>query len=190
VAELVGARMATLVLVAGAALLAVGCGPSTTSSDPPAATVAPSPSSPVTASPGTTDPGAATAPSGGGSGATTLRAVRTRSFECGAPTLAAQVVRVPVADIVAVMVCPLELNGASASPHTIGPSSSAYAPLLSALSAPDQPRTAHACPAYAEVAETVMARTPSGAFRVSIPVDSCGHHQLPAASPLQNVPAG
>ena len=53
--------------------------------------------------------------------------------------------------------------------------------LLTALAAPNVPPTTHqVCPALSEVEILLLARTPAGTFRVSIPVDGCGLYQRAA----------
>jgi len=60
----------------------------------------------------------------------------------------------------------------------------AFAPLISALSRPDEPKTGAVCPAYADLSQLVLARTDESSYQVSIPTDGCGHYQRPALDAL------
>lgn len=89
-----------------------------------------------------------------------------------------------ISEVIAVLLCPLTSPlPAQGAPVTISYSNPAFAGLLTALAAADikAPKNKPiACPAYADVPQTVEAETSSAAMVVHIPTDECGHYQSAA----------
>ena len=96
-------------------------------------------------------------------------------------------VSVPASQVSSVVLCPLTAPSSTGSPVTIGRSDPRFAPLVSALSLPDEtmPPGQHMCAMYADLVQVVLAATPSGDLRLHVPVDGCGHY-LPSALRLLN----
>jgi len=67
---------------------------------------------------------------------------------------------------------------------TVGAAQPLFTALINALSAPDETRTTGACPAYADLPQTVLAKTSDGVYQLSIPTDECGHYQRRALDAL------
>jgi hypothetical protein len=86
------------------------------------------------------------------------------------------------------VVCRSGLGGAPRPPLTVRPTDPQFARLSAALSAPNAPRTNQACPALAELEIVLLARTPTGAFQVSIPVDGCDLYQRAAVEAINGTP--
>jgi hypothetical protein len=63
----------------------------------------------------------------------------------------------------------------------------AFDSLVSALSHADEPAPGPGtvCAAYADLTQIVLARTGSGVYQVSIPVDGCAHYERAALTALQ-----
>jgi hypothetical protein len=100
-----------------------------------------------------------------------LRGARTSDFLCPEHISGATATGQPVVGATALRVC---VTGGT--PVTVRAGQPIFEPLLAALARPDT-KVSHGCPLYADVPQILVAQTPVGDFRVSMPVDGCGHYQ-------------
>jgi hypothetical protein len=114
-----------------------------------------------------------------------LRGVPVSKFNCPPqPTSPAAPNAYPIVGVQALLLCPLNTPGVPTKAVTITNRHPQFATLLAALSVPDEPLTTGACPAFADLPQVVLARTPHGAYQLSIPVDACHHYQQRALESL------
>lgn len=102
-----------------------------------------------------------------------IRGFTAPSYDCathkGAP------VHVPRVDVTRLLLCPVWPN--DSKPVAVSPTSRLFAPILTALATPGaRYRSGMPCAAYADVDQTVLARTSRVQVVVDIPRDSCGHY--------------
>jgi len=121
-----------------------------------------------------------------------LRGSRLTAVECPAPTRAGSAMTLRVSEVTAVLLCPLAvpplMQGGSV---TLSQSNPAFVGLLTALAAADiKANKRIACPAYADIPQTVQAETASAVMVVHIPVDECGHYQQGALFALMRARFG
>ncbi len=89
------------------------------------------------------------------------------------------------------LLCALEAPGRPSKSVTVAADAPTFAPLVSALSLPDDPTVpGTVCALYADLPQVVLARTGAGVFQVSIPVDGCRHYLRSALTALQDARAG
>jgi hypothetical protein len=97
------------------------------------------------------------------------------SFTCAASLNPGATVTVQAPAVATFLLCPPETPHQQQQPVTVTPSNRGFKPLIAALSAPDEPRQAgQVCTALAVVPSPILARTPSEAVLVRVPVDGCG----------------
>jgi len=113
-----------------------------------------------------------------------LRGTAMSTFACPArPTIpAAKPVAIDGAR--ALRLCPLDAPGLQPKTVTVTAYQPVFASLITALSVPDDPATRGACPAYADLPQTVLAQTSRCVYQVAIPVDGCMHYQRAALDAL------
>lgn len=149
-------RSGFIVLVLGALLSGSACSGSSLST---------SGQSQVTPAPGPTAAGPA------------LRGIEVTAFACSPEVLRASArepIHIPLSDVTAFLLCPSPQN---ASAVTVHPGDEHFRSLLAVLSAPDAKPSISACPQYADLLQIILANTRTGAARVRLPVDGCGHYQ-------------
>ncbi len=118
-----------------------------------------------------------------------LRGVAVRRFVCPPqPESSAEHVT-PIGRPRALLLCPLSIPGLPKTTVTITPARASFPALIVALSAPDEPPTTGACPAYGDIPQLVLASTDHGVYQVSIPVDACHHYQEAALAALHRARA-
>jgi hypothetical protein len=116
-----------------------------------------------------------------------LRGVSVGRFECPPPLESTATTVTSIGTVKTLLLCPIDAPGLASTAVTINASDPQFAALVSALSAPDEPRTTQACPMYADVPQFVVAQTDDGVYEVTIPTDSCGHYQRGALAALTHV---
>lgn len=116
-----------------------------------------------------------------------IRGTPISSFACPPRSAGGQLDHIGVADVTAVVLCPLSANGAAV---TLGPSDPTFRPLLQALASPDRARTHGACLTYADIPQTVEVKEATAFDLVHIPVDQCGHYQKTALTELTKARSG
>jgi hypothetical protein len=95
-----------------------------------------------------------------------------------------------VDDVTALRLCPLNLppqDVGTGSPVDLTPADARLRPLLTALSAPNEPAPSGgiACAAYADLPQTLVATVRDGTYvQLEIPTDSCAHYQRAATDAL------
>src|ERR1700722_732167 len=119
---------------------------------------------------------------------TGLRGLLLAELSCSAKPTSPNVVAVAISGGDGFLLCRMSLPGGARPPVTVTPPAPQFKRLVTALSAPSAPPTTGACPALAEVAIVLLARTSAGAFRVSIPVDGCGLYQPDVVAAIYGAP--
>jgi hypothetical protein len=115
----------------------------------------------------------------------TLRGEQVGGFACPSPAGAAPAVTtVPTTGVTALLLGRPGGPGGPGGAVTVTPTDPGFAPLLSDLAEPDQPRSGSVCPLYADVVLPVLARAGSEVIRVHIPVDGCGHYEAGARAAI------
>ena len=130
---------------------------------------------------------------GGGShsaGPRGIRGTELSAFACNAKA-AGKAVRLPPSDVLELRVCPVsapEPFNRPDRPVSLVRGSTRFQSFLAALSLPDEAaKGQQACPAYAELLPTVIARTKTVALIAHLPVDACGHTLGPVSAALASV---
>ena len=114
-----------------------------------------------------------------------LRGVPVRGLECSLPAESSGVGPVPIEGVQAFRLCPLGAPGSQSTAVTVGANDPAFAGLVRALSAADEPATIGAvCAAYADQPQVVLAKTAGRDYQVTIPTDGCRHYQREALDAL------
>ncbi|HET6817420.1 MAG TPA: hypothetical protein VFH66_09390 [Mycobacteriales bacterium] len=94
------------------------------------------------------------------------------SFTCAARKQ--QAVQVDRAEVTQLLLCPIWPKGTK--PVEITPASRLFEPIIVGLATPgDRYRSGMPCAAYADVDQTILAKTPATQILVDIPRDSCSH---------------
>jgi hypothetical protein len=136
----------------------------------------------VSSLPSTSTTGAALAP--------TLRGVPVQTLACPAVGVSSVGKPATIDAPQTFLLCPLGAPNEISGSVTVGAGVPAFDALVSALARPDVPPTGGVCPAYADLTQVVLAKTGAGVYRVSIPVDGCGHYERPALAALEAARAG
>lgn len=96
---------------------------------------------------------------------------------CAAAASDGQQVSIAPGDVTAIRLCPLQNVNGPRRTVNVDSGDPGFTQLTAALAAPDghsSPQTA--CPAYADLPQTVIAETSEGPMLLHIPVDGCGHY--------------
>lgn len=80
-----------------------------------------------------------------------------------------------VNDVTALRLCSLAPESDGVRSVTRRGHDATFRPLLDALSTPSEPPGDGPCSLYLDAPHIIVAQTPLGAFRIELPVDSCGH---------------
>jgi hypothetical protein len=113
-----------------------------------------------------------------------LRGVAVERFECPPSPASPTTTKTPIVAVQALRLCPLDAPDGAARAVTVTRGEPGFESLVDALSRPDEPPTAGACPEYADVPQVVLARTDDGVYSVAIPTDACRHYQRAALDAL------
>jgi hypothetical protein len=99
-----------------------------------------------------------------------------QSFDCPATPVAPTGNPQPIDSAEAIRLCPIGIPGGGTATVTLTAGQPAFAPLIAALSVPDQPPTGAVCPAYADALQSVLAKSGATVFAVKVPIDGCNHY--------------
>jgi hypothetical protein len=106
-----------------------------------------------------------------------MRGTAVDTFACPANPPSSSAEPAPIVEAQALRLCPLDAPDEPARTVTVTRDEPGFAPLVDALSLPDEAPTTGACPEYADVPQVVLARTDGAVYAVAIPSDACGHYQ-------------
>jgi hypothetical protein len=119
---------------------------------------------------------------------TGLRGVRLPRLSCSLRPKASETRVVAIGTVEEFLLCRWGLRGVPRSPLIVKPSDRNFTLLSSALAAPNVPTTTEPCLVLSELEIVLLARTPAGAFRISVPQDGCGLYQQSAVDAIYGAP--
>ena len=120
---------------------------------------------------------------------TGLRGVALRELSCPARPKSPNRGAVAIGGVQEFLLCRSGLQGVARPPLIVTATEPQFTRLLTALSAPDAPPTTGACKVLSELEIVLLAKTPGGAFQVSIPLDGCGLYQAGAVEAVYGAPS-
>jgi hypothetical protein len=110
-----------------------------------------------------------------------------QAFACPPHVVTPSAKPAPIGTPQTFLLCALEMPGQASRNVTVAAGGSAFDSLVSALSRADEPAPGPGtvCALYADLVQVVLAKTDAGVYRISIPVDGCGHYERSALTALQ-----